>query len=134
MAIVSRGGYKVFFAYYVTTWSMFHVTRWMRYPHPKVIVRATELNIYVLQVRANFVTNWGSVIIRNWANLVTSGDNYYKLRHPLLQNRADITNWSKIYYKLGQVLQIKEIITNWSITYRKGLQFPMQSLVSRSLF
>ena len=73
---------------------MFHVTRWMRYPHPKVIVRATELNnnIYVLQIRANFVKNWGSVIIRNWANLVTTGDNYYKLGHPLLQNRAAITN------------------------------------------
>ena len=41
---------------------------------------------------------------------------YYKLGETLLQNRADITNWGKIYYKLGQVLQIRAIITNWRIT------------------
>ena len=41
---------------------------------------------------------------------------YYKLGQPLLQNRAAITNWGKMYYKLGQVLQIRAIITNWGIT------------------
>ena len=45
----------------------------------------------LLQIRASVFTNWGS---------------YYKLVHPLLQNRAAIINWDKIYYKLGQVLQI----------------------------
>ena len=40
----------------------------------------------LLQVGASVVTNLGS---------------YYKLGQPLLQNRADITNWGKIYYKLG---------------------------------
>ena len=40
----------------------------------------------LLQIEANVVTNWGS---------------YYKLEQPLLQNRAAITNWGKIYYKLG---------------------------------
>ena len=40
----------------------------------------------LLQIRASVVTNWGS---------------YYKLGQPLLQNRAAITNWGKIYYKLG---------------------------------
>ena len=39
----------------------------------------------LLQIRANAVTNWGS---------------YYKLGQPLVQNRAAITNWSKMYYKL----------------------------------
>ena len=35
----------------------------------------------------------------------------------LLQIRASvITNWDKLYYKLGQVLQIRAIITNWGIT------------------
>ena len=34
----------------------------------------------------------------------------------LLQIRAAITNWGKMYYKLGQVLQIRAIITNWGIT------------------
>ena len=47
-------------------------------------------------VRANFVTNWGS---------------YYKSGQPLLQDRAVIANWGKMYYKLGQVLQIGAIIT-----------------------
>ena len=45
----------------------------------------------LLQIEANVVTNWG---------------NYYKLGQPLLRNRAAITNWGKIYYKLRQVLQI----------------------------
>ena len=35
---------------------------------------------------------------------------------PAIQNRAAITNWDKIYYKLGQVLQIRATITNWAIT------------------
>ena len=45
----------------------------------------------LLQIRASVVTNWGS---------------YYKLGQLLLQNRAAITNWGKVYYKLWQVLQI----------------------------
>ena len=43
----------------------------------------------LLQIRANVITNWGS---------------YYKLGQSLLQNRVIITNWRKMYYKLGQVL------------------------------
>ena len=43
----------------------------------------------LLQIRANVITNWGS---------------YYKLGQSLLQNRVVITNWRKMYYKLGQVL------------------------------
>ena len=40
----------------------------------------------LLQIRASVVINW---------------INYYKLRQPILQNRATITNWRKMYYKLG---------------------------------
>ena len=49
---------------------------------------------------------------------------YYKLGQTLLQIGAfsslqmraiAITNWGKMYYKLGQVLQIRAIITNWGI-------------------
>ena len=43
----------------------------------------------VLQIRRSIVTNWGS---------------YYKLGRTLLQNRAVITNWGEMCYKLGQVL------------------------------
>ena len=87
---------------------MSHVTRCVIYPHPKsqkVIERAAELNnknIYLLQIGAIVVTNWGS---------------NYKLGQPLLQNRGVITNWGKIYKKLGQVLQIRAIITNWGTTH-----------------
>ena len=35
---------------------------------------------------------------------------YYNL------GQACVTNWGKIYYKLGQVLQIRAIITNQGIT------------------
>ena len=55
----------------------------------------------LLQIGANVVTNWGS---------------YYKLGQTLLQNRVAITNSSKIYHKLWQILQIRAIITNWGIT------------------
>ena len=37
---------------------------------------------------------------------------YYQLGQPLLQSRAAITNWGKIYYKFWQVLQIRAFITN----------------------
>ena len=60
----------------------------------------------LLQIRANIVTNWGS---------------YYILGQSLLQNRAAIKNWSKMNYKLGQVLQIRAIITKWGITLNKSI-------------
>ena len=50
----------------------------------------TNWNSFVLlQIRKNFVTNWGSFII---------------------------TNWGKCCYKLSQILQIRAIITNWDVT------------------
>ena len=55
----------------------------------------------LLQIRANVVTNWGRFIITNEASVVTNWDSYYQLGQPLLQNRAAITNWGEIYYKLG---------------------------------
>ena len=39
------------------------------------------------------------------ASVVTYWGNYNKFEQPLLQNKAAITNWGKIHYKLGQVLQ-----------------------------
>ena len=51
---------------------------------------------------------------------------YYKLGQKLLQIGAAsllqiepsvVTNWGKMHYKLGQVLQIRTIITKWSITH-----------------
>ena len=39
-----------------------------------------------LQIRTSVATDWGS---------------YYKSGQPLLQNRAAIINWGKMYYKLG---------------------------------
>ena len=44
------------------------------------------------------------------------GQTLLQIGQPLLQNGAAITNWDKMYYKLGQVLQIRAIITNWGIT------------------
>ena len=108
---------------------MSHVTRWMRYP--KSLVRATELN-----KKSMYITNWGKLVLQIGAslfyyklgqtllqiraasllqiraNVVTNWGNCYKLGQPLIHNRAAITNWDKIYYKLGQVLQIRAIITN----------------------
>ena len=65
------------------------------------------------------VTNWGSfVLLQIRASVITNWGSYYKLGQPLLQNRAAITNWDKMYFwdnKLGQVLNIRGIITNWNI-------------------
>ena len=55
------------------------------------------------------VTNWGRfVLLQIRENVVTNWDSYCKLGQNvmLLQNRAAITNWGKMYYKLGQVLQV----------------------------
>ena len=57
-----------------------------------------------------------ALLLQIRASVVTNRDIYYKLGQPLLQNRAAITNWGKIYYKLGKVLQIRAIIANWGIT------------------
>ena len=46
------------------------------------------------------MTNWGS---------------YYKLGELSLQNRTAVTNWGKIFYKLGQVLQISAVVANRGI-------------------
>ena len=51
----------------------------------------------------------GASVVQNWGS-------HYKLGQLLLQKRAAITNRGKIYYQLGQVLQITAIITNWGIT------------------
>ena len=61
---------------------------------------------------------------------------YYKLGQTLLQIGAAsllqirasvITNWGKMYYKLGQVLQIRAIITNWGITIRLSINRNVRS-------
>ena len=52
------------------------------------------------------VTNWGSfVLLEIRANIVTNWDSFI------------FTNWSKYYYKLGQLSKIRAIITNWGITH-----------------
>ena len=77
----------------------------------------TDRGSFVLsKISANVVTNRGSFLIANWGIVVTNWGIYYKLRQPLLQNRAAITNWGKSYYKLGQVLQVRVITKNWGIT------------------
>ena len=48
----------------------------------------------LLQIRANVVTNWGSC---------------FKLGQRLLQNMAAITNWNKMYYKLGRYYKLGQL-------------------------
>ena len=64
--------------------------------------RVTNWGSFVLlQIRANVVTNWGSVIITNWGKCCYKLGSYCILGQPSLQNREAITNWGR-YYKLGQ--------------------------------
>ena len=59
----------------------------------------------LLQIRENIVTKWGSFIIPDWDSVKKNWGSYYKLGQMLLQNSTVIANWSKINYKLGQLLQ-----------------------------
>ena len=85
------------------------------------IVRATELNkksIYVSQIWEELVSQTGAALfyyklhqtllqivaaslLQIWAGLVTNWRSYYKIEHPLLQNKATATYLNKMYYKLG---------------------------------
>ena len=61
---------------------------------------------------------WAAFLLQIGASFITNQGSYYKLGQSLLQIWAAITNWGKLYYKLGQLLQVGAIITNWSITVR----------------
>ena len=90
------------------------------------LVRATELyneNIYELQIGASFYYKLGQVfyyklgltllpigaasLLQTGTSFVTNWGSYYKLWQLLLQNSAAITKWGKMFYKLGQMLQIR---------------------------
>ena len=65
-----------------------------------------------LQIGASVITDWGSLVVAKWSR------RYYKLGQ-LLQIRATIiTNWGS-YYKLGQtLLQFRAAITHWGNYYK----------------
>ena len=46
-----------------------------------------------------------ALLLQIGAGVVTNRGSYYKLEQPLLKNRAAVTSWEKVYYKLGQLLQ-----------------------------
>ena len=61
----------------------------------------------VLQIGAAFLLQIGAAfLLQIRARFITNKGRYYKLGQSLLQIGAGITNWSKVYYKLGQILQI----------------------------
>ena len=56
-----------------------------------------KLGQTLLQIVAALLLQIGAIAVTNWGS-------YHKLGQPLLQNRTAITNWSKMCYKLGQVV------------------------------
>ena len=66
-------------------------------------------------IKSNIQNVLTNLVIINWGSFF-----YYKLGQvDLLQIRGGITNWGKVYYKLGQVLQIgAKFITNWGMYYK----------------
>ena len=86
----------------ITNWGKFVLQIWAALFYYK-------LGQTVLQVGAASLLQIGTSIVANWGS-------YYKLGQPLLENGVAFTNWGNIYYKLGQVLQIRAIITSWGIT------------------
>ena len=104
------------------------------------IAKKTNFIISLLQIGANYMTNWrifyyqlGQVLLQNLgnlvllqigANLITNSGSFI-----LLQIGASvITNWGSLiitnqssYYKLGlPLLQIGAAITNWGNYYKLG--------------
>ena len=53
-----------------------------------------KLGPTLLQVVAASLLLIGAGLVRNWRS-------YYKIEHPLLQNKAAITYLNKMYYELG---------------------------------
>ena len=70
----------------------------------------------LLQIRENFITNWGNFIITNWDKLYYKLGQLSQLGQLLLQNRAAIANEGRTWGRLGQVLQIRVNTTSWGIT------------------
>ena len=70
----------------------------------------------------------GASTLQIGASVNANRGSYYKLGQSLLQNRAAITNWGKMYYKLGELIQIRAIITNWGITDVMRLLCPVSFL------
>ena len=75
--------------------------------------------MHLKRLKSCFITNWGKELLQiGAAFLLQIGAKgyyklgqlcYYKLGQSLLQIGAGITNWGKVYYKLGQVLQLEAI-------------------------
>ena len=55
----------------------------------------------LLKIRANIVTVGAPLLLQIGASVVTDWGSYSKLEQPFLQNRAAVTKWDKICYKLG---------------------------------
>ena len=67
--------------------------------------------LFYYKLRQTLLQIGAASLLQIGASVLTKGI-YYKLGQPLLQNRAAITNWGKMYYnwgryyKLGKLLQI----------------------------
>ena len=60
--------------------------------------------VCVTNLQVLFYYNQGQALLQIGASVVTNWGCYYKLWQPLLQNKATITNWGKMHYKLRQLL------------------------------
>ena len=66
----------------------------------------------LLQIGESVITNWGSLIITNQGKLYYKSGQLLQVREPLLQFGAVITYWGKFYYK------IRAVITNCDNYYK----------------
>ena len=63
-----------------------------------VLLQIGATSFYYKSGQLNYY-KMGQTLLQIWGS-------YYKLGQPLLQIGAAIKNWGKLYYKLGQLLQI----------------------------
>ena len=59
-------------------------------------------SFFLLQIEQTLIRIGTVTLLQIRASVFTNQGSYYKLGQPLLQNRAAITNWGKMYYKLRQ--------------------------------
>ena len=66
--------------------------------------------LFYYKLGQTFLQIWTDSLLQIREKVVTDLDSYYKLGQPLLQNRAVITNWGKIDYKLGQYYKLGQLL------------------------
>ena len=119
------------------------MTRWIRHSHLKSQRLQQEQqnsikNIYVYKIGESLCYKLGQLcFIKNQGKICYKLEqlHYYKLGQVLLQIGAAVTNQGNRYYKIGQLLRIREIsFTNWGRYYKLGQLLQIGAILTSYFF